>query len=483
MYSLKKYSEQCYNIGSPQPSPARSPFQELPPNKDLEFDFSPSPTKKLSPIKIRATRKTSKRKLESSLDTSVDDSEVSPKKARIMDKKTKDEFKAFLAEQNRVNTETMTNSIKVTLETRMDALENQMKNISSETKAEVSSIGTQLNKLREDTATKLSNMQEEFSQLKSTVTEVAANNLEELKDSLVPIVKNEVVNEVKTELKGEFKAIDAIWKANLADKVWEAEHNLLVFNCSVSKTAMDDSKEFLEKEMSIDAETMNKLHLKRATRLGKGKNNQPPPLLLQFSHPSDRNSVLSHSKNLKGKPFKIEKDVPKMYKKTHSSFKEEAWKLREQFGYQTNIVFNGHLMILQIKNRNSDSEKFHYTNYKEYFPPPRESLSPYKNSLPVPPGTRATPPISPTARTKAEASIFMSGMKTAITSDLMRTKLDEILSSEHKSFVTDIQLKKPDLAIIFCDTWDNCKTIATTYKEFNGEKVVFKMFSETKPSH
>ena len=144
--------------------------------------------------------------------------------------------------------------------------------------------------------------------------------------------------------------------------MWEAEHNLLVFNYNVSKAPLDDSKEFLETEMKVTGDTLLKLHLKRATRLGKGKNNQPPPLLLQFSHPSDRNTVLNHSKNLKNKQFRIEKDVPKLYKKAHSEFKEEAWKLREHFGYQTNITFSGHLMILQFRTRNSDSEKFHYIN-------------------------------------------------------------------------------------------------------------------------
>ena len=100
MYSLKKYSEQCYNIGSPQPSPTRSPFQDLPPNKDLEFKFSPSSTEKLSPLKIKVSRIPRKRKLASSvLDTSADNTEVSPKKARIMDKKVKEEFMAFLAKQ------------------------------------------------------------------------------------------------------------------------------------------------------------------------------------------------------------------------------------------------------------------------------------------------------------------------------------------------------------------------------------------------
>ena len=480
MYSLKSYSEQCYNIGSPRPSPARDPFQELPASKGSDFEFSPSP-KKAPPKLAVKIKKPTKRKLDISTDSIADESEVSPKKAKIMNKKDKEEFMAFLAEQSRINTENITKSLNQTLETKIGVIENQIKTISTETKTEIKNIGNQLNEIRDTTKAELANIREEFGLLKTTVTETAANNLEELKDTLVPLVKDEAVKEVKNEMKQEFKAIDAIWKSSLADKVWEAEHNLLVFNYNVSKAPIDDCKDFLEKEMEIKADILTNLHIKRATRLGKGKNNQPPPLMLQFSHPSDRNTVLSHSKNLKNKPFKIEKDVPKLYRKAHSEFKEEAWKLREQFGYQTNITFSGHLMMLQFKDRNSEGEKFHYTIHKEYFPPPHESLTAQKNTLPVPPGTRATPPISPTARAKAECSVFMSGMKTPITTDLLRSKLDDVLSAEHKSFITDVQLKKPSLAIIFCNTWDNCKTIATSYKQFNGEPVTFKMFTSTKP--
>ena len=120
------------------------------------------------------------------------------------------------------------------------------------------------------TEAKLSSIQEKFGVLKNTVAETANNNLEELKETIVPVVKEYVVKEVKTEVKGEFSAMDAIWKGNLADKVWDAEHNLIVFifNHNVSKSLMDDSKVFLEKEMQVSSDTLDKLYLKRASRLG-----------------------------------------------------------------------------------------------------------------------------------------------------------------------------------------------------------------------
>ena len=41
MYSLNSYKEQVYNLGSPQPNPAQSPFESLP-KVSQEFNFSDS---------------------------------------------------------------------------------------------------------------------------------------------------------------------------------------------------------------------------------------------------------------------------------------------------------------------------------------------------------------------------------------------------------------------------------------------------------
>ena len=485
MYSLQSYTEQVYNIGSPKPSPRRSPFLELPVNKDTsEFDFSPVPETdpKVSPIKISVTtRKPPKRKYERADSDPIVETENSPKRAKMLTKKDKEDFITMIAEQSRLSAESITNSLRQTFESRMDNLQSQIQDISTDTKGEITNLGTQLKEIKDNTEASLANIHEEFGQLRDMVTETASNNLEELKDTLVPMVKDDVVERVKSEMKADLSAVDAIWKASLADKVWEAEHNLLIFNYDVSKAPMEDAKDFLEKELKANAETMGKIYLKRALRLGKGRNGKPPPLLLKFSHPSDRGLIFSLSKNLKGKPFKIEKDVPKLYKKTHADFKEEGWKLREHFDYQTQISFNGHLMVLQFRNKSTDSDKFHYINHMEWFPPPSEALSLQKNTLTVPQGTIATPVINPAAKTKAECSFFMSGMKTELTSDDLKTKFNAFLKPEHKALVTDIKLKKKDLAIIYCDTWDSCKTVASSYSEFNGEKVSFKMFAAEKP--
>ena len=41
MYSLQNYKDQCYNIGSPSPTPAKSPVKRLPKTIDTQFAFTP----------------------------------------------------------------------------------------------------------------------------------------------------------------------------------------------------------------------------------------------------------------------------------------------------------------------------------------------------------------------------------------------------------------------------------------------------------
>ena len=279
MYSLKNYTEQCYNIGSPSPNPTRSPLKELPTSQiDSEYSFSPE--------NLTRVRKDSLKRKIGDQDSDIEsDSESVPKRVK-MNKKDKAEFMSLISEQiakqikiqYEANNSTLVNTINGALETKLATLENQIKGISDETKSELSII------------------KEDISKLKDKVTESTEINYEELKNKLVPVVKDDIVSAIKVDLKSESDAVNAVWKATLADKVWEAEHNMIIFNKAIANNPQQDVSEFLEKDMNLDNETRSKLSIRRACRLGKGRNNQPPPLLVSFSHPSERNLVLNHRK-------------------------------------------------------------------------------------------------------------------------------------------------------------------------------------------
>ena len=55
---------------------------------------------------------------------------------------------------------------------------------------------------------------------------------------------------------------------------------------------------------------------------------------MTFSHPGERNMVLSLSKNLRGSKLKLEKHVPKLYQKEHKNFKKNWMEIEKYAGYE-----------------------------------------------------------------------------------------------------------------------------------------------------
>ena len=128
MYSLKNYTEQCYNIGSPSPNPTRSPLKELPTSQiDSEYSFSPE--------NLTRVRKDSLKRKIGDQDSDIEsDSESVPKRVK-MNKKDKAEFMSLISEQiakqikiqYEANNSTLVNTINGALETKLATLESQIK--------------------------------------------------------------------------------------------------------------------------------------------------------------------------------------------------------------------------------------------------------------------------------------------------------------------------------------------------------------------
>ena len=208
---------------------------------------------------------------------------------------------------------------------------------------------------------------------------------------------------------------------------------------------------------------------------------------MNFSHPSDRSLVFSHSKNLKNSKVSLEKQIPKLYQDEYKKFKNIAHKLRNlpEMNYQTDINFDGHLMQLRYKKRDTPTQKFHYITHCEYFPPVEKASSELKSSTHIPDGTVPTPVTSPDVLNKASSSFFMTGMTTERTEDMFKQLFREYIDEVDKYSITDIRLIKTNTAIIYCLTWDDCSRIIRSKKEtkFQNEKVFFSLFADKKPEN
>ena len=315
----------------------------------------------------------------------------------------------------------------------------------------------------------------------------SSKNIEEIKDALVPVIKAEVIDAVKKDLKNEIiPPVKATWDAMQAQKVYEHEHSLLAFGIESNKPPFEAASNLLKEELKISEENLLKISVKKAVRLGKVEGNKVPPLLITFGHPSERNLALSHSKNLKNRKISLKKSVPKNYQDEFKKYEDEAFKLRNMPGleYQTQIVFDSHIMLLRIKLKDTTDNKYHFTTHRSFEPPMENDSEKQKSNIKIPKGTKATPVPEVEVMAKANSSVFMTvkGMKEDVTEDTFKRELLAYLKAEHRPFVTDFKMKRNGLAIVFCDSWDSANMIVTSYKEaFMNHPVTFSLFCPSNP--
>ena len=154
---------------------------------------------------------------------------------------------------------------------------------------------------------------------------------------------------------------DNAWKANLAKDVFLHEHGLVVHGLKLQgnddKARTDSIKHFFKNEMKADNDLLSKIRIKEVTRLGPDSDFKPPPVLVKFGHPTERNSILPLSKNLR-RGLTLDKFVPKMYLQKHKEFKKHAWKLKSMFNIQSQVVFDAHNLVVRYKKKDDGTNKY-----------------------------------------------------------------------------------------------------------------------------
>ena len=104
------------------------------------------------------------------------------------------------------------------------------------------------------------------------------------------------------------------------------------------------------------------------TGLGK-----PPPILIRFGHPTERNSILPLSRNIKKDAgISIDKSIPKLYQKKHRDFKRLAWKLATIHNVKTQVIFEGCNLVLRYKQKDDGLMQYNYITEKEWMPQPSD---------------------------------------------------------------------------------------------------------------
>ena len=493
MNSLKSYREQCYNIGSPEPNPSKDPLESLSKNLDSEFTFlAPNSSSKTSKTrskivcKIPTTTKSRKRSSSSQEPSTAS----SPKKSKMMPPEELREMFALQREtMSKINTrmdnlysklDTITQSNTSTNK----AVEDTMSNVQDEIKG----LKTSVDDNRVKFESKLVELEEQFNKFQENALSSMITAKEDISSVVRPMI-DEIAPKIKDEVKKDILSpLKATWNAIQAEKINEHDHSLIVFGLEAAGNPIEAAGRFLKDNLKVDEETLLKVSIKQAFKLGRGENNKVPPFLIKFGHPSERNTILSHSKNLAGSKIKIEKHIPKNYQEKYKEFKNLSWKLKTmpEMNYMTQIVFDAHTLVLRFKKKDEAGEKYHWTIHST-FVPPMESKSEEKTTLKVPKGVKPTPHPEASATSKANAAIFMTmkGMTEMQTKDTFKDKLNGYLREGDKDLIEDIKVtKRPDLLILYCKSWSDAKMISTSYNtKFDDCEVTFELFAREDPSH
>ena len=396
-----------------------------------------------------------------------------PKKIKMGDKALMKEMKEMFKQQEDRLTAKMDED-KADLNDKIEGMKTELSNNieNLDVKEQITTIGTNLNSLTEAF---------NQSQNEKIVFESRVESIEKhIKDNLDPAkLAQDILPFIK---KGMAASDDISWKANLARIVEEHEHSMIIHGYKIDGDEVRAAKDFLTDEMKTPRSVLDRVKIKEVTVLGKGNDGKAPAILVRFAHPAQRNTVITYSKNLK-KGYRVDKNVPKLYQNEHKEFKKFQQKFRDiNPSYKTQIMFDGYLMVLRYKEKDTDDSEYMWYRVKEYYPKPVDSVvtSP-KERLEVGKVNSAIIPMSPGS--EITRSIIVSGVKSELGTEEVKNKFKEYLSAEDLAKIVRIDKGGRDSYVLICTQWKDCLPIAEKYKEkFLGNTVYFNAFCLKDPA-
>ena len=452
--SLAKYKLQVYNPGSPFPSPKSDPLKAFPTIATATADPE-------NPLKITFSSKKRKH-------TSISEAELaSPrKKSKIMNE---EQMKALFKEakdENREEMKTFREDFAKQFSDQQAQITNMMTNITSQLGSIVSSQ-TQAAQAAIENNTRMKAIEDRLDAVENSQDRAQV---------------------VSTKAQANDDSSQSSWIATLSKDVFEHEHGLIIHGVSLEGNNDQTKKAFIKKffkdELKASEELVNKVRIKDVCRLGSASAfGRLPPLLVKLGHPTERNQLLPLSSNLK-RGVDIDKSVPKLYLKKHKEFKRQAWKLKLLHNVQTQVVFEGHNMILRYRKKADGVMDYNWETDKEWFPQPSDLTDSLKTTATKDPNKHDTPKIDTSSAAQCSRSVIVSGVPEAVKLENVNCEFKKYFKEEDHHIITDIQYKTKGGSVIICKDWASCKYVVDKYKKskFNEKEIYFTLFSETDPS-
>lgn len=472
--SLANYKLQVYNPGSPSHTPKSDPLKAFP--KVTTFDPE-------NPLKLKITQNRKR----SGTVRELDLTESPAKKVKMM---SAEEIKALHKELREESKKDM-NEFKSDFNNKLSL---ELAKVNTQINAQFVNVQNQLGTIahsqdetakaladyKKESDDKIKALEERFEILESNRKDAPSNIVDE--NAIHDVVKQFVENSSSN-------SSDSSWRANLAREVFEHEHGIIIHGVRI-EGQNDEAKKgfiknFLKTELKASEDLVRKVRIREVCRLGSDSGTgKPPPILVKLGHPTERNQLLPLSSNLR-QGITIDKNIPKMYQKTHKEYKRRCWKLQTLHNVKAQVVFEGYKMILRYKKKDDGVTKFNWFVEQEFVPNPSDLESVLSSSSAKDPNKHDTPVIDNSIAAACNSTVIVTGVSHEISVSNVRAEfLKHFAGKDEHTFVQDIQLKSKGTAIIVCKDWAGCKYFCDKYQksELLGKPIFLTMYCETDPS-
>ena len=147
---------------------------------------------------------------------------------------------------------------------------------------------------------------------------------------------------------------------------------------------------------------------------------------------------------------------------------------------QTQIILDGHLLILRYKKKDHDDVKYAYTMYEEWFPRPQTVVAGRGAATP-PAGTIPTPVLTVDEKQRHSRSVIISGVKNTAFDPNLANKFLDFMDVDDKGKVENIEVRRNNVMVACCTDGTHCKALVDKYnkKKFLEHTIYLSSFSGT----
>ena len=464
--SLVEYRNQVYNPGSPFPNPTSSPLKVLRSKCNSPYLSTPNPE---NPLRVKFSYKRPR-----SLEFEESLSPTSPIKKVKMTMKKEDVdasmaamgeslLKQFIAAQ-----ETFGKDLKEDIKQDIGAIKGTIDDLAEKQEK----TAQESKKDKEDTDARIKALEDKFDVFLYQPTPKAT----EMDDDTIQTAVRNIVD----------SSSENSWKAGLAREILDHEHGLIVhgvrFEGNDDAARRNSAYKFLKEDLKASEDMLKRVKIREVVRLGADNGaGKPPPLLIKFNHPTERNLLLPLSRNLKN-GVDVDKSVPKMYQKKHREFKKLAWKFKNVHDVQTQVIFDSYNLVLRYIKHDDGASKYNWIIEKEYYPKPGDAETVQSRATTRDPNKQDSPVVD--AKGECNKTLIVTGLCDTINRTNVGEEFKIYLDTKDHDLLVKVDYKSKGTAIIICREWAGCKSIAVNYekRKMLNKDIVFTLFSEADPT-